>query len=115
MKALTCQVILTGASTRADGSLGLRLATPELTPDEKTAIFELQNKNMKMLLQPIDDQATELKEVRAVLDCKTPCQRLRAVLFVEFRQTKPDMTFDEFYVRRMDKLIERVKEKLNPA
>ena len=56
MKCITCPVILTGAATRSDGSLSLRFSTPELKPDEKTTFFEVLNQNMKMLLQPADNE-----------------------------------------------------------
>lgn len=114
MRALTCPVIITSASTRADGSLGLRLATPELKPDEKTAFFELQGVNLKMLLQPTDNEPAELKDVKGEFEHKTPSQRLRATLFVWWKQQQEPGEFEEFYRRNMEKLIEYVKGKLNP-
>lgn len=114
MKAITCDVILTSASTRADGSLGLRFATPELKPDEKTAMFELLNLNLKMLLQPADGAPSELKEVKGEFDTKTPSQRLRAVLFVLFKQAKVSGEFDDFYKRHMERLITDLKNQLEP-
>jgi hypothetical protein len=115
MKALTCEVVLSSASTRADGSLGLRLATPELSPSEKTAIFELQGHPLKMLLQPMG-QAECLVWVKSELDTKTPSQRLRGVLFILWKQiedTNKD-TFEVFYAQRMESIIEKVKERLKP-
>lgn len=114
MKAITCPVIITSASTRADGSLGLRLATPELKPDEKTAFFELLNVNLKMLLQPNDAEPAELKDIKGEFDTKTPSMRLRATLFVWWKQQQEPGEFEEFYRRNMEKLIEYVKGKLNP-
>jgi hypothetical protein len=114
-KALTCEVVLSSASTRGDGSLGLRLATPELQPSEKTAIFELQGKALKMLLQPMGEEPQELVEVKAELGFKTPGQRLRAVLFVWWQQSPdPKPAFDNFYVERMEQLITHIKSKLQP-
>jgi hypothetical protein len=115
MKALTCPVILTSASTRADGSLGLRLATPELKPDEKTAFFELQGSNLRMLLQPEEGEPAELKDVKGEFDTKTPSMRLRATLFVWWKQQQEPGEFEDFYRRNMEKLIEYVKTKLNPT
>ena len=46
-------------------------------------------------------------------DGKTPSQRLRAVLFVYWKQHKQkEIEFDIFYVRYMNRLIEQIKEKL---
>jgi len=87
MKALTCDVILTGVSTRADGSLGLRFTTPELQPDEKLAFLEATDQQLKMLLQP-EGLADGIKEVKGEFDRKTSSQRLRSVLFVSGSRRK---------------------------
>lgn len=112
--AITCELILTSAATRADGSLGLRMATPELKPDEKTAFFELQNVPLKVLIQPMDEQPGELKDVKGEFDIKTPSQRLRATIFVWWKQQNEPGEFEEFYRKRMETLIDYVKDQLKP-
>lgn len=114
MKAVSCPVILTGLSSRVDGSLGLRFSTPELRPDEKTTFFELQNLNMKMLLQPVDSEPTELKDVKAEFETKTPGQRLRGVLFILWKQSGEPGNFDTYYREAVEKFILTVKDKLQP-
>lgn len=114
MKALTCAVILEGCSTRADGSLSVRLSTPELTPDEKTAFFELQKQELKMLLQP-KDNPSGLKDVKKDFETKTPSMRLRAVLFVAWRQAGEPGEFDDFYRKKMEAFIGDVKSHLQPV
>lgn len=114
-KAISLDLILSSASTHKDGSLGLRFDTPELQPSEKTAIFELQNRLLKALLQPSDEPAESLVEVKAPLGFKSPSQRLRSVLYIAFSQQKPpDTTFNEWYNRRMEEIIERQKQQLEP-
>ncbi len=113
-KAISLDLILSSASTRADNSLGLRFATPELQPSEKTAIFELQGRNLKAILQPADETPESLVEVKAVLGFKSPSARLRSVLFIEWKQKRSEMIFDEFYVREMDRIIEYRKSQLEP-
>lgn len=116
MKALTTDVILEGCSTRADGSLSIRFSTPELSPDEKTVFFELQKCELKMLLQPKGNEAPEeLKEVKGEFDNKTCSQRLRAVLFVEWKQQNEPGEFEDYYRRKMNKLIDDVKDGLKPV
>lgn len=115
MRAVLCNVILTSASTRADGSIGLRLATPELRPEEKATFFELQGVNCKMVLEPDLDGLQDAKEIKGEFDTKTPGQRLRATLFVYWKQLKEPGDFDSFYRRNMEKLIDYVKTKLNPV
>ena len=113
-KALTCPVILTSASTRADNSLGLRFATCELSPADMTAFFEIRNLNLKMLLQPVDSEPEALHEVKGDLNEKTPSERLRAVLFVFWKQQGEQGEFHDFYRIHMEKLINFVKAKLQP-
>lgn len=115
VKAITCPVILTGAATRSDGSLSLRFSTPELTPDEKVALMEIQNTNLKMLLQPADGVPLELKEVKGQFDKKTPGERLRACLYIFWKQSDGTGEFEEFYRRRMEDIINSVKKKLAPT
>ncbi len=95
MKAISCDMILTSASTRADGSLGLRFSTPELPAQDKTAFFELLNNNLKVLMQPADDMSKELHEVKGEFDHKTPGQRLRGTIFVLWKQRGEPGDYDE--------------------
>lgn len=115
MRAITCSVILSAASTRVDGSLSLRLSTPELEADEKTVFFEALNKPMKMLLQPDEDSVAELKEIKSEFDKKSPSQRLRNVLFILWKQQESAMDFDQWYLRRMEKIIMEHKAMLEPG
>ena len=118
MKAITCDMILVGASSRGDGSLSLRLATPELSAESKTAFFELLNQNLKVLIQPHGEPA-ELHDVKAEFDQKTPSQRMRATLFVLHKQLtlsqKIAIPFEAFYLDQMNRLIQSVKDQLEPA
>lgn len=104
---------MTSASTRADNSLGLRFVSGELSAPEKTTVFELLNQHLKVLIQPTLEPPESLVEAKGTLGFKTPGQRLRAVLFIAFQQQKPpDQTFDEFYVRYIEQVIDRVKATL---
>ena len=116
MKALSLDAIFTSFGSRADGSLSFRGSTPELTTEEKVALMNTQSKNVKLLIQPLSEEAEALVEVKTPLGFKSPGQRLRAVLFLLFKQQgqQADTTFDEFYVRAMESIIERQKQKLNP-
>ena len=97
--------------TKADGSIALSLSTPELQPDEVAAFAGLRNKNLKLVLQPVDGEPVELKEVKGEFDSKTPSQRMRSVLFILWKELGSDETFDEFYRKRMEIMIGKIKEK----
>lgn len=110
-KAITCDVILSGIRTRNDGSISLTLATPELEAEDITAFASLRNKNLKILIQPVDDEPAELKEIKGQFDTKTPSQRLRAVLYVLWKEADGTGEFEDFYRRRMNSIIDKIKEK----
>jgi hypothetical protein len=115
--AIRCEAIITSIRSRADGSLGLSLSTPELSSTDKVAFLELQNLLVDLLIIPKDEKDAKLIEVRKEIDCKTPGQRLRAVLFILFREHQKTKnlkeTFDVFYARYMEKLIEYCKAKID--
>jgi len=114
-RAITSEVILSSIRTRSDNSVGLSFSTPELASDEVLAFLELRNRNLKMLLQPMDGEAVELKEVKSELDEKTPAQRARAVLFLLWKQQNEAVEFETFYRQKMNAIIEQLKSKLNPT
>jgi hypothetical protein len=115
MKAITLSAIFTRFSSRVDGSIGFSGCTPELNSSEKVAMFDLQGKNVKVLLQPIDEPPDELVTVKSDLEQKTPSTRLRAVLFIQFRQQSEVKDFDGFYKAVMERIIEEQKAKLEPS
>lgn len=112
MKAIRTECQLTGFSSRADGSLGFRGVTPELSSAEKVALMDLQNVLVEMLVYPKDDKQSEVVEVKNQLEGKTPSQRLRAALFIYWKQEGEKESFDAFYAHHMEKLIDFVKAKL---
>jgi len=115
MRAITCDVILTRIASRVDGSLTLSLVTPELKPDEKTAFFEMQNKECKILVQP-KGEAAELKEIKGEFDKKSPSQRVRNTLFALWRHltdtNQIEISFETFYLRQMESYLDSLKSQL---
>ena len=113
MKAISLESQLGSVSTRSDGSLSLRFSTPELQPHEKTAVFEVQGKNVKLLIQPMDGTPDELVDVKREFETKTPSMRLRAVLYVAWEQAGEPGEFEDFYRHKMNYYIEDIKSHLN--
>lgn len=119
MKALVSQAIFSSFSSRADGSLSARFSTPELSATEKAAFFELQNKNCRLLIEPMDYAVDGKTEIKNPLGNKKPSERLRAVLFVLHKQLCEkgklvDQSYDDFYLKHMDAIIQSVKDQLEP-
>lgn len=117
MKCISTQAIFTSFRSRSDGSIGFSGVTPELKPAEKTVFFELQNLNTRLLITPMDEAEMEVEEIKGELETKTASQRLRAVLFVHWKQLQeaqdPDVpgVFEDFYRQQMEKIIEGYKTK----
>lgn len=113
---MQCQ--FTRFSSRVDGSVGFSGCTPELSSTEKCALFDLQNLNTRILIEPVDFSTDWKIEVKKPLEEKTPSQRMRAVLFCWHRQLvkagKLDKVFDLFYVEQMERFIEEIKSNLEP-
>ena len=106
MKALVTQAIFGSFTSKADGSLSARLSTPELSSAEKAAFMDLQNRNVRLLIEPMDFDTDGKVEIKNPLGTKSPSERLRAVLFVLHKQLCASgkltgQTYDEFYVRHM--------------
>ena len=102
MKALVTQAIFGSFTSKADGSLSARLSTPELSSAEKAAFMDIQNKNCRILIEPMYYESDGKVEIKRLLDTKTPSERLRAVLFVLHKQLtakgKLSKTYDDFYL-----------------
>lgn len=116
MRGIKCNAGITSISARAEGSLGMRIVTSkELTPEEKTSFFDLQNVECEMLLVPIADPESKVITIDSKLDEKSPSQRLRSVLYVYWKQNGLKKDFATFYKEKMEGIIEMVKSKLDPA
>ena len=113
MNKISTQVHISRISSRVDGSIGLSMATPELSPQEKALFFEMHNVNCNMVLEPIDTpDAPELKIDKEV-ESKSQSQRIRSVLFLVWQQEGSRGNFKDYYYSTTEKWIEKLKEKLD--
>lgn len=103
-------------TAKVDGSLGLRLNTPELSSEEKALIMNLQNLNLTATLKPLESENNEIYEIKTEKNDKTPSERLRNTIYVFWRQKMQEKypDFDNFYRSYMEKIICSIKEKLEP-
>jgi hypothetical protein len=51
-------------------------------------------------------KAGEVKKIKT----KTPSQKVRAILYLHWELKSTEETFDEFYKREMDKIIDSLKK-----
>lgn len=112
MKSIQTQAIITGVRSKVDRSLGISLSTPELSTNEKALFMELQGLNVDLLITPTEEKNVEVEKIDKDVNTKTSSQRLRAVLFIYWKQAGEQGTFEDFYRLHMEKLIDFIKGKL---
>jgi len=90
-------------------------STRELTKEEREILLEAGvNDEMGWVLwSPNKMQIEDLPTEPATDDNKTPSKRLRSVLFILWKQEGSHGTFENFYLERMNKLIDMIKAKLD--
>ena len=113
MKSISTTAIVTSLRSRVDRSIGLTIVTPEVTTDEKSLFFELQGINTRIEITPLDEKPEGVEKIDKDMETKTASQRLRSVLFLVWKQSKQEDTFESFYKSQMEKVIEHYKEKLH--
>lgn len=111
MKAFTSSVIIGSVSTKVDGGLSVRMILPELSPEEKAAVFELQNCELKMLLQQEGENPAKYTEVKGEFQNKSQSERLYNTLYVLWKEVDGTGDFQDFRRREMEKIINKIKEK----
>ena len=101
-------------SSREDGSVAFRVITAELRPSARGDCMEFHGQACAVTFMPHEGAPEEIVRVTTERQVKTPGKRLRAVLFVFWQQQNPGGTFEDFYAKRMEELINSVKEQLQP-
>jgi hypothetical protein len=111
--------VVSGIRTLKDRTLAVTFNTQELPPDKVAAIFEFQNKMGFAALKAEEFTAEELHdmdEVNMDLDLgkgKSRSERLRNTLYVLWKKTAVGSeSFDAFYIRNMEILIDHFKSKI---
>ena len=112
---ITIPGIISGFQTLRDGTLKLTLSTNELNPEQSLAIFSLIN---KFVYAGFKEEPFKNEEMR-LLDSmesdfedkgKTQSQRIRAVLYILFKQNNEGYKeFREYYLHKTNKVIEHYK------
>lgn len=100
---------------RKDGSANLSFDTRELTAEEIFTIMSLRHTEGWLAFAP-NENDLDVPQENAEIDEKSPSERLRAVLFVWYKQEvdagKFVGLFDVFRKEKMEKIIETIKAKL---
>ena len=107
-----------GVRTMADKGVRVMFDTNELDNDQFQGLFNMKGKAGKLIFAAEEYKLT--KEDIEVPDIqkdfkeeKTPSVRLRAVLYLNWKQGKQDLDFEVYYRSKMDSIINQLKDKLN--
>lgn len=109
---------LEAISTRVDGSLKLTFGTPELISTQCAELFNYRRKEILLLLSTGDINQEQIKAVSSTakelksIKGKSHSQRLREVLYILHSQDNSMLSFEEYYSKKMENLIDMVKDRL---
>ena len=105
---------LEGISTLKDGSLSLRFHTQELSNTDKVTAMEfVQEFGWLLFAAQPHSEDEQLEQIRKDVGGKTPSQRLRAVLYIKYVQSKSQKSFESYYAHQMEQIIDQVKSRLD--
>ena len=111
MKIIKTQAIITGIRAKVDKSLGLTISTPELKNLEKAEFMELQGIKTELTIEPLDEKV-ETYEVKKEMGSKTQGQRIRAIIYLLWKQDGEKGDLDTYYREKTEKYINFLKEKI---
>jgi len=105
---LQIETIIKKVSTLVDGGLKIEVLTQELKPEDTTKLFQLKGKSGFAVFKPAriteEDIIKLPEEIREFKSDKTPSQRLRAVIYLNWKQTSQKETFDTYYRKQVNYL-----------
>jgi len=115
MEPIKTEAYLSGVSTRADRSLGVRFTTQEITPEDGAKWLSRNGDFGWLIFVPNEAKEIELPKVDAEASGKTSSQRLRGVLYKLYQQTQDVRTvdFEAWYRMEMNRIIDHEKAKLD--
>lgn len=106
---------ITKVTTMRDKTVRLQVDCQETAPETMAELFALNDTLGWFFFheQPIKEiDTSNLPEIKLEKGQKTPSERLHAVLYVLWVNEKSDMSFDNYYLAKMNQLIEMIKSKL---
>lgn len=115
---ITLSAQLEGMSSRADRSWKLIFGTQELSPEEIGKLGRAQQDICFLAINPdpfTSEQKEAIENTKAELadTGKSPSERLRGVLFVNWKTNSEGYDlFHDYYIAKYEKLISHFKSKL---
>lgn len=107
-------VIFSKLQTLADKSVKLEFGTREFRGSEVATLLDYRDQEGWLMFapNPIQEYTPDEEADSGLGEGKSPSQRLRAVLYIRWQQTKPTDTFEEYYRVQLERIIEKIKATL---
>lgn len=116
-QAMQVPVLIQGLSTKADGSIKIVMETRELGGVDAARLFDLRNREAWAVIAPTEIREEDVKlpteRPDPAVGTKTPSQRLRAVLYLTWKQANVTTDFESFYLIHLERIISQYKERLD--
>lgn len=102
-----------GIRALADSGLALNVHTKELSKEEKAVVFDYQLKAGWLLFAENPIQEADIPDQPAEVEAKSQSRRIRACLFLLWKQRGEQGDFEQFYREQTEKIINHIKSKLD--
>ena len=116
---LLLPTIFDNLAFRKDSSVKLSFESRELTSDEITFLLGMRNCEGWLLYSPNEISDKDIQDMPiedALIEPKTPSQRMKSVLFILYQRAIKKGTFkgefQSFYKAKMEALITQLKDKI---
>lgn len=112
---LSLSSFISKVSTMADSTIRMVVDCQEMSAEQTAQIFQQKGKIGYFLFSERtikEEDLKDLPEIKTDRNEKTPGQRLRAVLYILWEQTKNPLGFEQFYREQMDAYINQIKARL---
>lgn len=117
VKGILFGAIVESIRSRKDKTMAITLGSQELSPEKAGLLFNT-NSHLVSCYLSVKESITEgemdiIDSIEVEKPGKTPSQRLRAVLYLNWKNAPEGYTdFNLYYLHQMDKFIEHFKSKL---
>ncbi len=105
--------ILTSISYSKDGGVRIGFTTNELSDADKLIVSKFHQKFGFILFKSNEFTTEDVPKEDAEDKTKTPSKRLRATLFILWKQNGEKGDFETYYRIQVEKIIEHLKAKLD--
>lgn len=112
MKAIQTKLQINRVSISKDDSISFSATTPALSDEELSAFRQMAKMVVNTLFEP-EEGSSGVLQIKEPLTGKSPSARLRAVLFILWKQEgMPQNDFEVYYRIQVEKVIDRIKSML---